>query len=326
AGGVAQTSGTTSNDFTDAVTYTITAEDGTTTQDWVVTVTEEVVLNDETDILSYGFGIPPQTGAASIDEANHTVDIEVESGTDVTGLVATFTLSDGATTEVGGVAQSSGTTSNDFSSPVIYTIIAEDGTTEQDWIVTVTEEVVLNNETEILTFDFAESHQVGEAHINSTTDSIEVVVSAGTDLTDLVATFTLSYGATATVNEVTQISGTISNDFSNPVTYTITAEDGITTRDWIVLVKLATGINESFIQTFKVYPNPFFDKTIVEFNNNGHSKYRLAMYDITGQKVREWKNIGSDKIELKRENLKTGVYFIELATDKVLGSKKVIIK
>ena len=93
------------NDFSSPVTYTVTAEDGTTTQDWVVTVTKAVVLNDETDILTYSFGMPPQTGDAAINSSLHTIGIEVEAGTDITNLVVTFTLSDGATAKVGNLDQ-----------------------------------------------------------------------------------------------------------------------------------------------------------------------------------------------------------------------------
>ena len=41
-GSTAQVSGTTANDFTTSVTYTITAADGVTTQDWVIMVTDEI--------------------------------------------------------------------------------------------------------------------------------------------------------------------------------------------------------------------------------------------------------------------------------------------
>ena len=49
-------------------------------------------------------------------------------GTDVTALVATFTTT-GTGVTVGAVAQTSGTTSNDFTSPVAYTVTAADSTT-----------------------------------------------------------------------------------------------------------------------------------------------------------------------------------------------------
>ncbi len=243
-GAVTQTSGTTVNDFSSPVTYTVTAEDGTTTQDWVVTVTKAVVLNDETDILTYSFGMPPQTGDAAINSSLHTIGIEVEAGTDITNLVATFTLSDGATAKVGNVDQESGVTANDFSSPVTYTITAEDGTTTQDWTVTVTKAVVLNDETDILTYSFGMPPQTGDAAINSSLHTIGIEVEAGTDITNLVATFTLSDGATAKVGDVDQESGITANDFSSPVTYTITAEDGTTTQDWTVTVTKAVVLND----------------------------------------------------------------------------------
>ncbi len=235
-GGVEQTSGTTSNDFSNPVTYTITAEDGTTTQDWLITVTKAVILNDEADILTYSFGMPPQTDDAAINSSLHTIDIEVEAGTNVTNLVATFTLSDGATAELDGVEQTSGTTSNDFSNPVTYTLTAEDGATTQDWVVTVTQAVVLNDETEILTYSFGIPPQTGNADINSSLGTIDIEVESGTDLTNLVSTFTLSDGASVKVGGVTQQSGTTANDFTNPVTYSVTAEDGSTIRNWVVTV------------------------------------------------------------------------------------------
>ena len=325
-GDVEQESGVTANDFSSPVTYTVTAEDGTTTQDWVVTVTKAVVLNDETDILTYSFGMPPQTGDANINSTLHTIDIEVEAGIDVTDLVATFTLSDGATAKVGGVDQTSGTTVNDFSSPVTYTITAEDGTTTQDWVVTVTKAVVLNNETDILTYSFGTPPQTGDASINSSPHTIDIEVEAGTDVTNLVATFTLSDGATAKVGDVDQESGVTANDFSSPVTYTVTAEDGTTTQDWVVTVTILTGINEISLQKMKVYPNPFSDKTTVEFSNDAHSKYSLSVYGITGNKVLKINDITSDKIILKRGNLKSGIYLIELKSENYFGLKKIIVR
>ena len=201
-GPVAQVSGTTENDFTSIVTYAVTAEDGTTTQNWTVTVAEEVLLNDETDILTYSLGMPPQTGDSDINPTLHTVDIEVEAGTDLTNLVATFTLSDGATAKVSSVEQVSGTTQNDFTSIVTYAVTAEDGATTQSWTVTVTEEVLLNNETDILTYSLGMPPQTGDSDINPTLHTVDIEVEAGTDITNLVATFTLSDGATAKVGPV----------------------------------------------------------------------------------------------------------------------------
>lgn len=60
-----------------------------------------------------------------------------------------------------------------------------------------------------------------------------------TDLSSLVVDFTVSAGATVTVNGTTQASGTTANDFSSPVTYTVTAADGTTTKSYTVTVSTA---------------------------------------------------------------------------------------
>jgi len=55
----------------------------------------------------------------------------------VTALVATFTASAGSSVTVGSTIQVTGTTSNNFTSPVVYTVTAADIST-QDYTVTVT--------------------------------------------------------------------------------------------------------------------------------------------------------------------------------------------
>lgn len=85
------------------------------------------------------------------------------------------------------------------------------------------------SETDIVTFAFPE--QTGPATIDAENHTVAIEVSGGTARTSLVPTFVLSEGATATVNGIAQISGATNNDFTNAVTYTITAEDGTTTQD-----------------------------------------------------------------------------------------------
>jgi hypothetical protein len=61
-------------------------------------------------------------------------------GTNVTALVATFTTT-GKTVNIGTIVQVSGTTVNDFSNPVSYLVIAEDGSSQ---IYTVTVRASIN--------------------------------------------------------------------------------------------------------------------------------------------------------------------------------------
>lgn len=111
------------------VTYTVTLAADAAPASWNF-------ISSETDFIS--FSMAEQDSAASIDYSAHTIAIDVANGTNPAALVATFELSDGASAAVGATPQVSGTTANDFSSPVEYVVTAEDGVTTQTWTVTVT--------------------------------------------------------------------------------------------------------------------------------------------------------------------------------------------
>ncbi len=320
-GGVVQESGVTTVDFTDPVTYTITAQDGTTTQDWTVTVTEEPP-NTETDILD--FTLPGQTGPAAIDDVNHTVDIEVEFGTDVTSLVATFELSEGATAEIGAVVQESGVTENDFTDPVTYTVIAQDGTTTQDWVVTVTTESG-SSETDFLAYSFDE--QESNADIDPVNHTIEISVTSDTDKSSLVAEFDLSPGATAEIGGVVQESGVTENDFTDNVTYTVKAEDGVTTQDWVVIVYGGLNIEDMINADLTIHPNPTDGKVIVEMYLNQSENVTLSIISATGQVVslQEFKNVSEIYRSIDLGDVANGVYTLSIQADGKQLNRKIVL-
>lgn len=82
--------------------------------------------------------------------------------------------------------------------------------------------------TDILTFTLEE--QTGSATINTTNHTVSIETAYGTDVTGLTPTITMDYGAT-----INPTSGS-SQNFTNPVTYTVTALDGETTQEWVVTV------------------------------------------------------------------------------------------
>ena len=229
-GTVTQQSGVTPNDFTNVVTYSIYAQDQSVE---LYTVTVIVDLNAEKRILTFSFqGISPPT-SGTVDESTKTVLVQIPNAVAKTSLVATFTLSDHATAAIGGVAQVSGTTANDFTNPVVYTITAQDGST-QTYQVTVNN-LPIQTGKQITEFKFTSFDPVIVASINQSNRSIKATVPFGTDRTAMVATFSHSYLSTVKVGTVTQISGVTANNFSNLVTYRVTAEDG-SFQDYVVTV------------------------------------------------------------------------------------------
>ncbi|MCG8701910.1 MAG: T9SS type A sorting domain-containing protein, partial [Bacteroidales bacterium] len=116
-----------SRDFSGVVTYTVTAED-LSTQEWTVNLSVAPYPSSAKEITA--FSLVEQTGIATIDLDNHTVDIEVEPGTNISSLTPTISVSDNA-----GIDPASGV-ARDFSTPLKYIVTAEDLTT-QEWIVKV---------------------------------------------------------------------------------------------------------------------------------------------------------------------------------------------
>jgi formylglycine-generating enzyme required for sulfatase activity len=71
---------------------------------------------------------------------------------------------------------------------------------------------------------------------------IDLIVPYGTDVTALVATFTTT-GVSVSVGGTVQTSGVTENDYTIPLTYTVTAEDS-TTRDYTLTVAISTAAAE----------------------------------------------------------------------------------
>ncbi|HOD35390.1 MAG TPA: beta-propeller fold lactonase family protein [Syntrophales bacterium] len=206
ASGVAQ-------DFTTPQTYTVTAMDGVTQKTYKVTVTE--APNTAAEILT--FAISGSGGTVG----PNTVAVTMPYGTDVTALAPTITVSPGATIDpASGVAQ-------DFTTPQTYTVTAMDGVTQKTYTVTVTE--APNTACNITSFTIS--------GINGTIglDTVTLQVPFWMSLTALTPTIAVSPGAS-----VVPASGVVQDFSGGPVTYTVTAQDGTTTKDYTMTVTAAS--------------------------------------------------------------------------------------
>jgi hypothetical protein len=86
--------------------------------------------SNQAEILSFEIA-SSQTEPATINYENKTVAIEVHPGTDVSTIIPTISISPGAI-----INPKSGTVT-DFTNPVTYQVIAQDGSTVTNWVVTV---------------------------------------------------------------------------------------------------------------------------------------------------------------------------------------------
>lgn len=88
-------------------------------------------LSNEAKLLT--FTIPNQVGKTRITGNNVYLETQWDGG--LQGIVVTFTTSINAKVRVNGVLQVSGTSANDFTAPLKYTVESEDGSTFVDYMV-----------------------------------------------------------------------------------------------------------------------------------------------------------------------------------------------
>lgn len=104
--------------------------------------------------------------------------------------------------------------------------------------------------------------------------------------------------------------------------------DSLVYKDYINIKGISTSVpNIGFIQTpiMTVQPNPFSRKTILNFDNPDNDIYTLRIIDQNGKLIKEMDNIRGSSVELSRNNLPSGIYFLEL-TGKTSRRTKLVIK
>ena len=162
----------------------------------------------------YAFGIPGWPGV--INEGSKTISLTVPFSTDVTTLAPTYTMSGGAICD-----KASGSPHN-FTGPVTYTLSSSDSLANTTYTVTVTKAPV-RTEKELLAF--------GPGAIITGTN-VAWTAPYGSNLAALTPSYVISVLATGS-----PASGATVN-FTNPVIYTITAENG-STQNYTVTAAIA---------------------------------------------------------------------------------------
>ena len=225
--GATQTSRITPNNFTSTVTYVVTAAD-MSTKTYTVTVT--IAAGSAKDITSFQFlsSVNPMMGRDVICTINGTaIACTLPNGASQANLIATFATT-GTTVKVGTVVQTSGVTANSFTSPVMYVVTAADLSTKT-YTVTVT--VASTSDKDITAFAFLSAKNPGlSADAIGTINGPNITVTlppGSTGKTALIATFSTT-GKNVKIGTKAQISGQTIDDFTNPVVYTVTAQDNST--------------------------------------------------------------------------------------------------
>ena len=144
---------------------------------------------------------------ASIVDSTNSITLVLPPGTILNKLTPYVTVSGKATVSPASLAEV------DFTNPVVYTVTAENGT-QRKYTVRVTNTKRTEKEINLFTINGL------YGNINKTNMTITLQMPVGADITSLAPEINISDGA-----KVSPASREVIN-FTNPVTYTVTAEDG----------------------------------------------------------------------------------------------------
>jgi hypothetical protein len=226
--GVEQESGVTVNNFAQPIVYTVRSAQGNEQQYTVKFST--FPPSSEKQLTAFSLGLGGNGEIGSIDEANKTINIIANYGSNVKLVRLALSSSYTSNIYLNNVLYSD-RKSYDISSTGINSIkvVAQDKS-EISYAINVTSEDPVSS----FTFSGLVPAPVGE--IDKTAKTISIDVLKGTDITKLVAAWTGSVG-TVKVGAVTQTNGISINNFTSPVTYTF--YKGTTAGDkYVVTVKV----------------------------------------------------------------------------------------
>lgn len=186
--------------------------------------------------------------------------------------------------------------------------------------------IVDNTEADIISFEFAE--QIEPATIDPTSQKIHVEVWKSVDPSDLTPVFTLSEDAGCTVDGDVPISGVTSHDFSSPVTYTVTSEDGNNVKEWVVEVEVSDFVLDSNSENsaFGLFPNPFNHELVIVLKQPkaAFDQYKARIVSLNGAIVLE-EIFGNKLLHVKTTDVPVATYLIQLLqNDMVIDTRKMI--
>ena len=91
---------------------------------------------------------------------------------------------------------------------------------------------------------------------------------------------------------------------------------------------IRVGDNSTAIDV-SVFPNPAHSNTLLRFNMFDNSPYQLNLTDVSGRIIYSQKGsstVGMNQIEMNVEQYASGIYFVELQTEGLTKSVKLIIE
>jgi len=255
------------------ITTVVTTSGGTNTSTYVVTVTRALSGNDALSALSIAHV------AISPTFLSHTSSYTAAVSHSTTSITITATTADpGATIKIDGIKTTSGNPSNPVtlnvgSNTVTIAVTSQNGANTLDYTITVTRKASTDDAlTSITLKPFEALTKVsGPGFANYTASVINSIASISVIpvLSDPTATITVN-GTTATSgNASTPVALNVGN---NTITTTVTAQDGITKRSYIITVTRAPASN-ALLSKLATTPGT----TLTQVSGPGYKNYTASV-------------------------------------------------
>ncbi|MBQ7882217.1 MAG: hypothetical protein IJ312_05850 [Treponema sp.] len=249
--GTVQSSGVTSNNFQYSRKFLCTSKNGLYSRLYTVNIEFIQVIPAEVAIKTFTFPVYlnsdlSQDSVAIINDADGSIRCQVTYASETVPKTLIPEFSATGAVSCSGITQTSGYTANNFTYSQYYKVTVEDefyGTLTKNYRVEVVFKQDNASACELLTFGFATEDNPSltndvTATITQRNGSIYGFMPFGAGATEgntLVPFFTAE--GTVSVNGETQTSGASSQDFSSPVTYTVTSANGRYTKDYTVTLQ-----------------------------------------------------------------------------------------
>ena len=137
-----------------------------------------------------------------------------------------------------------------------------------------------------------------------------IILSEGTTEIPVMEGVAMDDNATVIVVPATELPGTSIID--------VFAEDLASHKRYLFNFTIGVGVDNSFEQSIKIYPNP----SNGQFYISGADNAIISIYNITGKKVAEYTNLNG---KINAQELSNGIYFIKINSEQNIVTKRITI-
>ena len=74
----------------------------------------------------------------------------------------------------------------------------------------------------------------------------------------------------------------------------------------------------------RVYPNPFREQAILEFDNPERKTYQLELLDLAGRVVQKFEPFRGNRVDIEAKGMESGLYFFRLSREDTFTGKIIL--